>query len=160
MKKNKLVISLSILGVFILSSLIIATAITTSNIQDSREDKLENISTAVIKEANILKKHKAPFGRVILDANNNGILDNGDIFINKVNRLEIAKKSVIYLDDISGHYPLAYSNEKDEYTVLFNPSYYYNPDKNNKSKIDNIDKEFSNFMKNKTVLNLGKVKER
>lgn len=107
----------------------------------------QNDNSSIIKEAKVLQIAE---GIAILDTNNNGILDHGDTAIIK-RKLKNNSRTVVYLNKN----PLAYSNEKGEYTILNKPSDYYKD-----SNSEYFDKKFSDFMKNKTILNIAKIKDK
>lgn len=132
---------------------IVAVSIYLGNISQKNYNKKldEELSTSEIKEASILEINKDSMDKFIkIDTNDSGKFDNGDNFISGIYRFELPNEAetIVFLDNISGSKPLAYSTENKEYVLIKKPSEYYNHNK----KAEDFDKDFENFIINKKII--------
>lgn len=112
----------------------------------------EEISTSVIKEASILEINNNSINRIKLDTNGNGKFDNGDNSISGIYNFKLPDdaETIVFLDNIAGTKPLAYSTKNKEYILIDKPSEYYASNK----KANNLDEKFKNFIENKEMVKI------
>lgn len=144
-----------VLSSIILLSLLTAIGATSTYVvskgQKAYDKKMdEEISTSVIKEANILEITKNSINKIKLDTNGNGKFDNGDNFISSIYNFKLPNEAetVVFLDNIAGAKPLAYSTKNKEYVLINKPSEYYAHNK----KANNLDEKFKNFIETKNIV--------
>lgn len=106
----------------------------------------------VIKEANVLSV-SGWTSAVKVDINGNGKFDKGDVsFFDGPRNIAADSQSIVYIDGVGKMKPLAYKRENGEYVIYKTPSSYFN-------KAEKLDKKFYDYMNNKKVFDLVKIKK-